>query len=73
MNYRNVFLATMVAAALCGCSTGKMENESLESETVTTVGEVTQNNDMDNGKNTSLENVEIPHYEIGRASCRERV
>lgn len=75
MNYRNVFLATMVAAALCGCSTGKMENESLESETVTTVGEVTQNNDMDNGKNTSLENVEIPHlsFEVLNRTASEKM
>lgn len=75
MNYRNVFLATMVAAALCGCSTGKMENESLESETVTTVGEVTQNNDMDNGENTSLENVEIPHlsFEVLNRTASEKM
>lgn len=75
MNYRNVFLATMVAAALCGCSTGKMENESLESETVTTVGEVTQNNDMDKGENTSLENVEIPHlsFEVLNRTASEKM
>lgn len=61
MNYRSVFFAITTVAVLCGCSAGVKADKSLESEAVTTVGELTQNNVGDKGTDTSLKSGEIPH------------